>query len=240
MDPRPPRPFSILFFFLKSPDRTRVRVPYERFRRSLGACVRLGQRARAETTPCAPQRIAGRSKTASAAAHRGRRRHEHAAAGTLSPRSQAGAAVAAGAAASSPVPQGAGQIAGFLSASFGDQAARQAPIPAWPRRWLRRPRASAIPCTVGTRCSAARCNGTGRQVAGVFDGKEMLSQVFGSADDDWDPSALDDPAAPTLSGKGPRRAQQETRQGTPYPAGGLRWCHFRPCPLDVPPRSPLA
>ena len=41
-----------------------------------------------------------------------------------------------------------------------------------------------------------------QQVAGVFDGKEMLSQVFGGADDDWDPSALDDPAAPTLSVKG--------------------------------------
>jgi len=127
--------------------------------------------------------------------------------------------VAAAAAASGPVPQGAEQIAGFLSASFGDQAARQAPIPARPRRWLRRPRVSAIPCTVGTRCSAARCNGTVRQVAGVFDGKEMLSQVFGGADDDWDPSALDDPAAPTLSVKGLAERNKKRAKALPAPPG---------------------
>jgi hypothetical protein len=147
------------------------------------------------------------------------------------PRTHAGAAVAASAAASSPVPQGAEQIAGFLSASFGDQAARQAPIPAWPRRWLRRLQLSAIPCTVGTRRSAARCNGTVRQVAGVFDGKEMPSQVFGGADD-WDPSALDDPAAPTLSAKGLAERNKKRAKALPHPAGGLRWGHFHPCPLD--------
>jgi hypothetical protein len=78
-----------------------------------------------------------------------------------------------------------------------------------------------------------------RQVAGVFDGKEMLSQVFGGAADDWDPSALDDPAAPTLSAKGLAEHNKNCAKAL-HPAGGLRWCPSRPCPLDVPPCSPLA
>ena len=56
----------------------------------------------------------------------------------------------------------------------------------------------------------------------MFDGKEMLSQVFGGADDDWDPSALDDPAAPTLSVKG--LAERNKKRAKALPAPPVVWC----------------
>jgi hypothetical protein len=106
---------------------------------------------------------------------------------------------------------------------------------------LRRLQLSAIPCTVGTRRSAARCNGTVRQVAGVCDGKEMPSQVFGGADDDWDPSALDDPAAPTLSVTGLAERNKKRAKALPAPpgvCGGVTFARARS--TTVPPCSPLA
>ncbi len=53
----------------------------------------------------------------------------------------------------------------------------------------------------------------------MFDGKEMLSQVFGGADDDCDPSALDDPAAPTLSAKGLAERNMKRAKALPTPLG---------------------
>jgi hypothetical protein len=79
-----------------------------------------------------------------------------------------------------------------------------------------------------------------RQVAGVFDGKEMLSQVFGGADDDWDPSALDDPAAPTLSAKGLAERNKKRAKALPTPPGVCGGVTFVRARSTMPPCSPLA
>jgi hypothetical protein len=88
--------------------------------------------------------------------------------------------------------------------------------------------------------SARGCSGTVRQVAGVCDGKEMLSQVFGGADDEWDPSALDDPAAPTLSAKGLAEHNKKRAKALPAPPGVCGGVPFVRARSTMPPCSPLA